>query len=136
MDIWEKMSMEQGWNVSSKVSFIPQIPEIQEIKNENQNDLDNSKESIDSLESLQSTESMKIVKDNQKNSVNHNSCDMIVCGVKTLTIHGTKVHQIELECYGCKTSCIMTAVHDCEQDQDLQYPQGLENEQNSIEWVQ
>ncbi|KAJ3225404.1 hypothetical protein HK099_006862 [Clydaea vesicula] len=48
----------------------------------------------------------------------HN-CDMIVCGVKTLTVDGRKVHEIDLKCHSCNSQFVLSAAHECaDSDED------------------
>ncbi|KAI8921964.1 hypothetical protein DFJ77DRAFT_436340 [Powellomyces hirtus] len=37
----------------------------------------------------------------------------IICGIKTLTINATKVHEIELTCHACDSAFVLRAAHDC-----------------------
>ncbi len=39
---------------------------------------------------------------------------MIVCGVKSFTHNGHKVHEIDLKCHSCSSQFVLTAAHDCE----------------------
>ncbi|KAJ3004532.1 hypothetical protein HKX48_001171 [Thoreauomyces humboldtii] len=39
--------------------------------------------------------------------------DMIVCGIRSFTVDGTKLHEIELSCHGCASSFVLRAAHDC-----------------------
>ncbi|KAJ3209835.1 hypothetical protein HDU67_005877 [Dinochytrium kinnereticum] len=40
-------------------------------------------------------------------------CDMIVCEVRTRTVDGRKVHEIDLRCEACESSFVLTALHEC-----------------------
>ncbi|KAJ3164930.1 hypothetical protein HDU88_004910 [Geranomyces variabilis] len=41
------------------------------------------------------------------------ACDMVVCGIKTLTVDAAKVHEIELSCRACASAFVLRAAHDC-----------------------
>lgn len=43
---------------------------------------------------------------------------MIVCGVKSFTHNGHKVHEIDLKCHSCDSQFVLTAAHDCEAGDD------------------
>ncbi|KAI9097416.1 hypothetical protein DFS34DRAFT_650227 [Phlyctochytrium arcticum] len=50
----------------------------------------------------------------------HAPQDLLICGVKTLTINQTKVHEIELKCHGCASSFVLRAAHDCGDEEATQ----------------
>ncbi|KAI9207914.1 uncharacterized protein BJ171DRAFT_578391 [Polychytrium aggregatum] len=55
----------------------------------------------------------------RKESSEHTNCDMIVCGVKTFMVNDRKVHEIELKCHECDSVFILTAGHECAEDEEI-----------------
>ncbi|KAI8838976.1 hypothetical protein BC829DRAFT_492919 [Chytridium lagenaria] len=67
-------------------------------------------------------------------------CDMIVCEIKTRTVDGRKVHEIDLRCEGCDSSFVLTALHECETEQQIEESKQKDliprsHELRGLEWL-
>ncbi|KAJ3334473.1 hypothetical protein HDU91_002714, partial [Kappamyces sp. JEL0680] len=56
--------------------------------------------------------------------------DIIGCSVKSITIHGRTIHQVELTCKCCQGHFVVRAAHECSsQDEN-------EAQEAGLEWLQ
>ncbi|KAJ3126515.1 hypothetical protein HK101_005743 [Irineochytrium annulatum] len=63
-------------------------------------------------------------------------CDMIVCEVRTRTVDGRKVHEIDLRCDLCGSSFVLTALHECMDDEDdVDRPSSLHELSESMDLI-
>ncbi len=72
---------------------------------------------------------------------------MIVCGIQSKTVNGHKVHEIALKCHGCESQFVLSAVHECDDEEEEyresdgitnSYPndETYDSERKGIEWLQ
>ncbi|KAJ3270661.1 hypothetical protein HDU76_011145 [Blyttiomyces sp. JEL0837] len=61
-----------------------------------------------------------------------NNCDMIVCEVRTRTVDGRKIHEIDLNCMSCSSSFVLTAMHECGEEEEGNVEEGGVQEQSSM----
>ncbi|TPX70349.1 hypothetical protein SpCBS45565_g01751 [Spizellomyces sp. 'palustris'] len=132
-NIWEKMARENRWT-SFRGSFDPH--NLSFLKDPHgggwatavggTNETEQSGDKVEASDEVK--DQRAAVKDTSLDTVDksrtqlsqHKTCDMIVCGVKTLTINGTKVHEIDLCCHACSSCFVLRAAHECGDDDDTE----------------
>ncbi|KNC98790.1 uncharacterized protein SPPG_05767 [Spizellomyces punctatus DAOM BR117] len=142
-NIWEKMARENGWT-SFRGSFDPH--NLSFLKDAHgggwvtavggANETEQSEDKVETSDEAKDQKaagedtSLDTVEKSHTQLSQHNTCDMIVCGVKTLTINGTKVHEIDLRCHACSSCFVLRAAHECGDDDDTNDQRVSEDEQS------
>lgn len=98
-------------------------------------------DTIPETPSMSNFEIVPPTKYNRDGHVMKPGCDIIVCAVKTFTVNGHKVHEIDLRCKECTSSFILTAAHECADDDDvvtlpspLEKTNEAEHQNKEIQW--
>ena len=112
-ELWENIAKSHGWESSQSIKL-----DIQK-KTHSKKDVtvDRASDKVGAVTETEASPAQASSKFQLLNSLS--KCDMVVCGIKTITVNDIKMHQVELTCHHCASSFIMTAVHECDDDENM-----------------
>lgn len=139
-ETWERLAQQHGWmaggwiaDVEAEIVHDDPIGTLVESTVEQPEEFQTlaHTELVEQAEEIQASTHTDMFQTLTSGPVPHNNCDMIVCGVKTLTVNGTKVHEIELGCQQCASSFVLRAAHECSNTN----PDELAYQERGLEWL-